>query len=60
MKTITRRKALTALGLGSAYLMTGAFRPGITGKKHIITLSYDDGFEGNERTKQAAQVYAVC
>ena len=45
MKTITRRKALTALGLGSAFLMTGAFRPGITGKKHIITLSYDDGFE---------------
>ena len=60
MKTITRRKALTALGLGSAYLMTVACMPGKSGKRHIITLSYDDGFEKSSiRTAEIYEKYGL-
>jgi peptidoglycan/xylan/chitin deacetylase (PgdA/CDA1 family) len=60
MKTITRRKALTTLGLGSAYLATGAFKPGMPGKRHIITLSYDDGFEKSSiKTAELYEKYGL-
>ena len=60
MKTITRRKALTALGLGSAYLMTRAFSPVKPGKTHIITLSYDDGFKKSSiRTAEIYEKYGL-
>ena len=60
MKTITRRKAITAVGLGSAYLITGAFLPGKSGKRHIITLSYDDGFEKSSiRTAEIYEKYGL-
>jgi len=60
MKTITRRKALATVGLGSAYLMTGAFIPAKSGKKHIITLSYDDGFEKSSiRTAEIYEKYGL-
>jgi peptidoglycan/xylan/chitin deacetylase (PgdA/CDA1 family) len=60
MRTITRRQALTAIGLGSAYLMTRAFLPAKAGKTHIITLSYDDGFEKSSiRTVEIYEKYGL-
>lgn len=60
MKRITRRSALTTIGLGSACLMTGAFIPAKPGKKHIITLSYDDGFEKSSiRTAEIYEKYGL-
>jgi peptidoglycan/xylan/chitin deacetylase (PgdA/CDA1 family) len=60
MKTITRRRALTTLGLGSAYLMTGAYVPAKPEKTHIITLSYDDGFEKSSiRTAEIYEKYGL-
>jgi peptidoglycan/xylan/chitin deacetylase (PgdA/CDA1 family) len=59
-KKITRRSALTSLGLGSAYLMTGAWRSGSAAKRHIITLSYDDGFEKSSiRTAEIYEKYGL-
>jgi peptidoglycan/xylan/chitin deacetylase (PgdA/CDA1 family) len=60
MKPITRRSALATIGLGSAYLMTRAFVPAKPGKTHIITLSYDDGFEKSSiRTAEIYEKYGL-
>ena len=60
MKTISRRTAVSALGLGSAYLMTGAWIPGKSKKRHIITLSYDDGFRKSSiRTAEIYEKYGL-
>jgi peptidoglycan/xylan/chitin deacetylase (PgdA/CDA1 family) len=55
MKTITRRQAVSAIGLGWAYVMTRAFVPAKPGKTHIITLSFDDGFE--KSSIKTAEIY---
>jgi peptidoglycan/xylan/chitin deacetylase (PgdA/CDA1 family) len=48
------------MGLGSAYLMTRAFMPLKAGKTHIITLSYDDGFEKSSiRTAEIYEKYGL-
>jgi peptidoglycan/xylan/chitin deacetylase (PgdA/CDA1 family) len=60
MKSISRRSALTTLGLGSAYLLSGAYFPEESPKKHIITLSYDDGFEKSSiRTAEIYEKYGL-
>jgi len=43
------------MGLGSAYVMTRAYSPANPGKTHIITLSYDDGFE--KSSIKTAEIY---
>ncbi len=55
MKPITRRNILKTLGMGTAYLMTGAYMPWNSGKRHIITLSFDDGFE--KSSIKTAEIY---
>jgi peptidoglycan/xylan/chitin deacetylase (PgdA/CDA1 family) len=48
------------MGLGSAYLMTGALAPSNAGKRHIITLSYDNGFEKSSiRTAEIYEKYGL-
>jgi len=44
-KMINRRKAITMLSLGSAGLLTQGLYLNWEKEKHIITLSFDDGFE---------------
>jgi peptidoglycan/xylan/chitin deacetylase (PgdA/CDA1 family) len=51
----SRRTALKFLGLGSAWLMTGANLSCTNSPKHIITLSYDDGFE--KSSIKTAEIY---
>ena len=51
----TRRDAIKTLGLGSAFLATGAYLSCSTKRKHIITLSFDDGFD--KSSIETARVY---
>ena len=60
MRSITRRSALTTLSLGSAYLLSGACLMEKSRKKHIVTLSYDDGFEKSSiRTAEIYEKYGL-
>jgi len=52
---ITRRHAVKNLCLGSAWLMTGAGWSCSKKTTHIITLSYDDGFE--KSSIKTAEIY---
>ena len=53
---ITRRKAIRNIGLGTAGLIAAATYPACSGdKRHIITLSYDDGFE--KSSIRTAEIY---
>lgn len=54
-KTFTRRDAIKALGLGSAFLATGACLSCNAKRRHIITLSFDDGFK--KSSVQTARIY---
>ena len=54
-RRITRRKALRTIGMGSVVLISGAYRQIFPDKKHIITLSYDDGFE--KSSIKTAEIY---
>jgi peptidoglycan/xylan/chitin deacetylase (PgdA/CDA1 family) len=54
-KTFTRRDTLRILGLGTAYLAGGACMSCSTKKRHIITLSFDDGFE--KSSIETARIY---
>ncbi|GAI78226.1 unnamed protein product, partial [marine sediment metagenome] len=55
LKPMTRRDVLKTIGLGSAFLLTGAYIPDDPGKRHLITLSYDDGFERS--SIKTAEIY---
>ncbi len=56
MKTkITRRQAIRSIGLGTAGLLCGSSFIPVTGKRHIITLSFDDGFE--KSSIKTAEIY---
>jgi len=55
LKPMTRRDVLKTIGLGSAFLLTGAYIPDDRGKRHLITLSYDDGFERS--SIKTAEIY---
>jgi hypothetical protein len=54
--TLTRRQAIKNIGLGTAGLIAAASIPACSGdKRHIITLSYDDGFE--KSSIKTAEIY---
>lgn len=53
--TITRRDTIRLLGLGSAYLATGTCLGCGLEPNHIITLSFDDGFE--KSSIETARIY---
>ena len=53
--TATRRDAIRTLGLGSAFLAAGMHLTCAEKKRHIITLSFDDGFE--KSSMQTARIY---
>ena len=52
---IDRRKAIKLLGLGSAVLLTQGCAKKYTKNSHIITLSFDDGFE--KSTRKTVEIY---
>ena len=55
-KNITnRREVLKLLGTGSAALLANGCRPPKVADSHIITLSFDDGFERS--TRKTVEVY---
>lgn len=54
-KTINRRQAIRAIGLGSALLASGALASSLSKKRHIVTLSFDDGFE--KSSIKTARIY---
>jgi peptidoglycan/xylan/chitin deacetylase (PgdA/CDA1 family) len=51
----TRRQAIKSIGLGTAGLMITGSQFACTKKTHIITLSYDDGFE--KSSIKTAEIY---
>ena len=54
--TLTRRQAIKNIGLGTAGLIAASSFPACSGdKRHIITLSYDDGFE--KSSIKTAEIY---
>jgi peptidoglycan/xylan/chitin deacetylase (PgdA/CDA1 family) len=56
MKTkITRRQVIKNVSLGTAGLLCGSSFMPLTGKRHIITLSFDDGFE--KSSIKTAEIY---
>ena len=61
MKTqFTRRQAIKSLGLGTAGLVIGQSLLACPGKKYIITLSFDDGFEKSSiRTAEIFEKYKL-
>jgi len=56
MKQFTRRQIIRNLGLGTAALMIGQSAFSAVEKKHIITLSFDDGFE--KSSIRTAEIFA--
>jgi peptidoglycan/xylan/chitin deacetylase (PgdA/CDA1 family) len=52
---LKRRTVIKTIGLGSAWLMTGANLSCAKKPTHIITLSYDDGFE--KSSIKTAEIY---
>ncbi|HER07505.1 MAG TPA: hypothetical protein ENO20_01220 [Bacteroides sp.] len=52
---ITRRNTIRILGAGSLGLLSGGFTFPPAGKRHIITLSFDDGFE--KSSIKTAEIY---
>ena len=55
-KLISRRQTIKNLGLGTAVLMIGQPAFPIVDKRHIITLSFDDGFE--KSSIRTAEIFA--
>ena len=57
---ITRRRTIRLLGAGSLGLMTGGFTLSGKGNRHLITLSFDDGFEKSSiRTAEIYEKYGL-
>ncbi len=52
---ISRRSAIRLLGTGSLGIATGAFVLPVRGERHLITLSFDDGFE--KSSIKTAEIY---
>lgn len=60
MEKTSRRNAIKVMGLGTACLLTGAMKPLRPSRKHIITLSYDDGFRNSSiRTAELYEKYRL-
>ncbi len=55
MQIFTRRDVIKVLGLGALYLVTGASFPDSEKRRHIITLSFDDGYE--KSSIKTAEIY---
>ncbi len=55
MNDLSRRDTIKMLGLGSAWILSGANINCSGREKHIITLSFDDGFE--KSSVQTAEIY---
>jgi len=57
---ITRREAVRILGAGTAGMLSSGFILPLDRKKHIITLSYDDGFRKSSiRTAEIYEKYGL-
>jgi len=61
MNTVSRREALKTIGSAAAMLALPGFAPNVAkNKKHIITLSFDDGFKKSSiRTAEIYEKYKL-
>ena len=53
--SLTRRDAIRIMGLGGLGILSGGFTLPVKGRRHIITLSFDDGFK--KSSIKTAEIY---